>query len=84
MKIMELGSQLPSLQEVLRLAAGDGLILRTSDGKEFLLAEVNELDREIEMVRQQPELMDLLARRSNPGATFTLDQVRAELGLDRA
>jgi predicted RNase H-like HicB family nuclease len=42
----------------------------------------DEFEREIMTVRLQPDLMELLARRSNPGETFTLDQVREELGLD--
>ena len=44
--------------------------------------KIDDFEREIALVRQQPELMDLLARRSSPGMTSTLDQVRKELGLD--
>jgi ABC-type methionine transport system ATPase subunit len=82
LKTIDLAIQSSSVQELLDLATEGNLILKTSDGKEFLLAEADDFDREIAMIRQQPELMDLLDRRSNPGATLTLDQVRAELGLD--
>jgi hypothetical protein len=82
MKTIDLTTQSPSVQELLNLATEGNLILKTSDGKEFVLAEVDDFEKEIALVRQQPELMDLLDRRSKPGATLTLDQVRAELGLD--
>jgi hypothetical protein len=82
MKTIDLTTQSPSVRELLDLASGGNLILRTSDGKEFVLAEVDDFEREIALVRQQPELMELLDRRSNPRSTLTLDQVRPELGLD--
>ena len=82
MKTIDLTTQSPSVEELLHLAADGNLILKTSDGKEFVLAEVDDFDKEIALVRQNPDLMDLLDQRSNPGQTFTLDQVRAELGLD--
>lgn len=82
MKTIDLTTQSPSVRELLDLASEGNLILKTSDGKEFVLAEVDDFEREIALVRQQPELMELLDRRSNPGTTLTIDQVRAELGLD--
>ncbi len=82
MKTIDLTTQSPSVAELLHLATEGNLILKTSDGKEFVLAEVDDFDKEISLVRQNPELMELLDRRSRPGPTLTLDQVRAELGLD--
>jgi hypothetical protein len=65
----------------LRLAGENNLILRTVDGKEFLLAEVDDMDQEVSPIRQQSELMALLEQRLKPAQTFTLDQVRESLGL---
>ncbi len=82
MKTIDLSDQTPTLQELLHLASGENLVLKTPDGKEFVLAEVDDFDREIGLTRQQPELMTLLAERSRPGRTFTLDQARGMLELD--
>ncbi len=82
MKTIDLAGGTIDLQEVLRLASENNLILRTIDGKEFLLAEVDDMDQEVALVRQQPELTALLEQRSEPGETFTIDQVRESLGLN--
>lgn len=82
MKTIDLTGEDPSLQDLLRLATEGNLILRTGDGKEFLLAEVDEFEHEVALTRQQGELMALLEERSKPERTYTLDQVRAALGLD--
>lgn len=57
-------------------------ILRTVDGREFLLAEVDDSDREIELTRQNEELMRLLDRRGQEKATISLAEAKARLGVD--
>ena len=79
---IDLAANTQDLQELLRLAGENNLILRTSDGKEFLLAEVDDFAREVALVRQNPELMTLLKERSEPGPALTLDQVKNALGLN--
>ena len=79
---IDLAANTQDLQELLRLAGENNLILRTSDGKEFLLAEVDDFAREVALVRQNPELMALLKERSEPSPTMTLDQVKNALGLN--
>jgi predicted RNase H-like HicB family nuclease len=60
----------------------DGLILRTAEGKELLTAGIGAFEREITLVRQNPELMELLKQRAEPGPTLTLDEVKESLGLN--
>lgn len=57
------------------------MILRSPDGREFILAEVDDFDREIELTRQNKELMALLDQRAKQTRTLPLDEVKAELGL---
>jgi hypothetical protein len=52
------------------------------DGREFLLAEVDDSDREIELTRQNEELMRLLDRRGQEKATISLAEAKARLGVD--
>ena len=56
-------------------------LLCTADGKEFLLAEVDDFEQEVTLVRQQPELLEFLEQRSHSGRTLTLDEARKALGL---
>ncbi len=81
MTTIDLGSSSPSLPELLRLASGDNVILRTPGGQEFLLAKVDDLSQEVALIRNQPEMTALLAERSHATETFSLDQVRSKLGL---
>ena len=81
MKTIDVGAAAPSLLELLELASIRNVILRAPDGKEFLLAEVDDLALEVAAVCQQSELMDFLTQRSNAGPRSSLKQVRETLGL---
>ena len=81
MKTVELTTIAPALAELLDLACEDTLILKTPGGREFVLAGVDDLDTEIALIRQNEELMTLLAERSREQKTYTLEQVREQLGL---
>ena len=83
MKTIDIAAAGATLPELLKLASSGNVILRAPDGKEFLLAEVDDLALEVAMVRQQPELMDFLAQRSSAGPRSSLRQVRETLGLGK-
>ena len=53
-----------SLKEILELASEENIILRTQDGREFVLAEIDDFDREVELTRQNEEFMQFLDERS--------------------
>lgn len=63
MKTIELGTAVPSLPGLLDLASKDNVILSTLEGKENLLAEVEEFERDVALLRENPELKELLDRR---------------------
>ena len=54
MKTIDLAGEAPNLQELLRLATEGNLILRTVDGKEFLLAEVDDFAHEVQPRGERP------------------------------
>jgi hypothetical protein len=82
MKTIELLSEAaPSLKELLELADQESLLLKTPDGREFILSEVDGLSQEIEQIRNNPELMKFLAQRSQEKERFSLEQVKQKLGL---
>ena len=82
MKTVELTTIAPYLAELLDLASAENIILKTPEGREFVLAEVDDFDTEIALVRQNEELMALLEQRSREKKTYTLQQVREQLGLE--
>jgi hypothetical protein len=71
----------PGLRELLELADEESLLLKTPDGREFILSEVDDLSHEIEQIRNNPELLAFLAERSQEKETFSLDDVKRKLGL---
>ena len=71
----------PGLRDLLELADEESLLLKTPDGREFILSEVDDLSHEIEQIRNNPELLAFLAERSREKETFSLDEVKRKLGL---
>ena len=53
------------------------------DGKEFLLAEMDDFSEEVALVREQPELMAFLQQPSRSSKRLSLAEVRSQLGLDQ-
>jgi hypothetical protein len=81
MKKIAVSSRARTLNDLLKQAVGENLILQTADGREFLLAEIDNFGREIELTRQNEDLMRLLNQRGNEKATVPLREARTRLGL---
>ena len=60
----------------------ENIILRADDGSEFILAEIDDFDREIELTRQNRKLMEYLEARARQTKTLPLAKVKTELGLN--
>jgi hypothetical protein len=83
MKTVTVSSRARALNALLSQALDDNLILKTEDGREFLLAEIDNFDREIELTRQNEALMRLLDQRGQEKATVSLQEARARLGVKK-
>lgn len=81
MKVIDVSLDSVSLATLLTEARHQNLILRTSDGVEFILAEVNDFDREIELTRQNQEFMAFLDERGKQTKTVSAAEARARLEL---
>ena len=79
MKTVDLSSSDPTLAELLELASDETVILRTSEGREFVLAEVDDFEAEVAAVSQHQELLSFLDRRSREGRRYSLSEVREQL-----
>ena len=81
MKMIYLAQENPTLLELLTLADKNNVLLRTQEGREFILAELDDFNREVELVRQHEELMGFLAQRSRETKAYTLKEARKILNL---
>ncbi len=81
MRTIRVSSRARTLNVLLKQALEENLILKTADGHEFLLAEIEDFDREIEQTRQNKSLMQLLDIRGQEKATISLEEARARLGV---
>ena len=82
MKTVTISKRARSINALLEQARRQNLILRSTEGREFILAEVDDFDREIELTRQNGELMALLDQRARQAKTLSLDEAKTQLGLD--
>src|SRR6266705_460919 len=81
MKTITLTKQQRGLLGLFDLAAHQNLAVRTPGGREFVVAEIDDFDREIELARRYKKLMALLDRRGLQPATIPIETVRKRLGL---
>jgi hypothetical protein len=79
MKAIDLSTASPTLTEVLELASEDNVILRTPEGRHYVLAEIDDFAEEVARVGQNQSLMQLLDERSRETTHVPLSQVREQL-----
>jgi hypothetical protein len=82
MKTVDVDSRSRVLNGLLRQAGKENLVLRAADGREFVLAEIDDFGREIELTRENKKLMAFLDRRGREKATVPLAEARRRLGCD--
>ncbi|MBI4785776.1 MAG: hypothetical protein HY782_01855 [Chloroflexi bacterium] len=81
MKTIRVSPRSKTLNALFRQAKRDNLILQTADGLEFILAEVDDFDREIELTRKNKKLMDFFEKRAKQTKTVSAAEARVRLGL---
>jgi len=81
MKTVVVSTRAKTLNALLKRAQESGLILRSPNGREFVLVELDDFNREIELTRKNKKLMKLLDERGRQTKTFTAAEVRAKLGI---
>jgi hypothetical protein len=77
MTTIDLTQERPSIDELLRMAAGDPVRIRNQDGEEFILESADAFDREVaELSRSAPFKSFLADRSKEPGGTKLEDLER--------
>ncbi len=81
MKTIELTPDTPSLYELVELADQENIIIKTAQGKQFVLAELDDFDLEVDKLRNSKEFMAFLEQRSKERGITSIEQLRQELGI---
>jgi hypothetical protein len=81
MKTITVSTRAKTVRMLLKRAQRGGVILRSPEGSEFILAEIDDFNREIELTRKNKKLMKLLDERGRQTKTLMAAEVRAQLGL---
>ena len=81
MKTIDIANATGDVARLLDEARQNDLVVRLSDGSDFLLIAVDEFDQEIAKSRENPRLMALLEERASQITTLPLDEVKRRLQL---
>ena len=84
MKTITISRRARSVHAILKQARKENVILRSPEGEEFILAEVDDFNREIELARQNRALMKILDARARQTETVSSEEARGLLGLARS
>lgn len=79
MKTLDLRHQSMTVEELLQLASSDAVLIRTSEGQEFLLESADEFDREVALLGESEKFMQFLAERAKEPGTISLEQLQQTL-----
>ena len=83
MKTITISRRARSVQALLMRARRENVILRSPEGEEFILAEIDDFNREIELARQNRALMKFLEARARQTETVSFEEARTLLGLSK-
>ena len=81
MTTIKVSKQAKTLLALLKRARRENVILRSPEGEEFILAEMDDFNREIELTRQNKQLLKRLESRANPKETISLEEAKRRLDL---
>jgi hypothetical protein len=84
MKTVHLEEEKLDLTTAIDLARREPLLLVTSEGQEFLLAEADDFEREAEALRRSAAFQRFLEERSRSPHRFSLEEIEAEIERDLA
>ncbi len=70
-----------TVEELLHLADKDVVVIVAEYGREFVLEEADEFDKEIAALSSSETFINFLKERAKEPATLSLDEVEKELGL---
>jgi hypothetical protein len=79
MKTVSLQDEKFDLEALINMASKEPILLLTADGKEFVLAEADDFDREVEILRASQAFHQFLDERTRSTRRIPLEQIEAEI-----
>jgi hypothetical protein len=79
--LIKLADTHPTLDEVMRMAKDGVVVLRKPDGSAFALAQLDDFDVEVELLRNNPDFLSFLRQLSREDASIPLEDLRKELSV---
>jgi hypothetical protein len=84
MRTVNLGEDKLDLQAIINLAREGPVLLLAADGKEFLLAEADDFEKEVETLRGSQAFQRFLDERSACAKRIPLEEIEAEIEQELA
>jgi hypothetical protein len=81
MTVINLAETQPTLDEMMGLAKDGVVVLRQPDGSAFALAQLDDFEVEVELLRNNPDFLSFLRQLSREEASISLEDLRRELAL---
>jgi PHD/YefM family antitoxin component YafN of YafNO toxin-antitoxin module len=79
MKTVSLQDEPLDLDALINMASKEPILLLTVDGKEFVLAEADDFEQEVETLRRSQAFQRFLDERSRSGSRIALEEIEAEI-----
>ncbi len=79
MKNVDLRNTQVDLVELLHLAEGESVLVVSKDGHEFILAEVDDFDDEVQALRNSPRFQSFLDQRMKSGVRIPIEEIEKEI-----
>ena len=84
MKTVNLEEEKLDLHAVINLACKEPVVLLTADGREFVVAQADDFDREVEALRGSQAFQRFLDERSRCAKRIPLEEIEAEIEQELA
>ena len=78
MKTVDLTEKGHDLETIVAIARDEPVLLVTPDGREFLVAEADDFEREVEALRASPAFQRFLDERSRCSSSVSLAEIESE------
>ncbi|OQX02662.1 MAG: hypothetical protein BWK80_57420 [Desulfobacteraceae bacterium IS3] len=81
MRLVDLNEIKPSIDEILDMAKSDAVIIKGSDGVQYILEEADEFEREVAVLGRSEKFMSFLKKRSEEKGGRPLSEFIKELNI---
>lgn len=79
MKSVDLRSESVDLSQLLHMAEDDAVLVVTEEGREFIVAEADDFDAEVEALRKSARFQSFLDRRMSDKGRIPIDDIEKEV-----